>query len=346
MAKRRKLEAPTSAELDKIEQEFRRETPGGPGMAPIAQVASESANAMEIISPEQRKTAAELERFRSAEAKGLVAKEIPLHDIDTESLTRDRVSLDSNEFAELKASIAKNGLRLPIEVYEQSSRAGKRFGLISGYRRFLAVQELQSAAGNANATIEAFVREAVSNSQLTEAMVEENEVRSALTHYERGRISVLSVQNGSDADLEAAVNRLFSFASKAKRSKIRSFASIYEELGDVLAFPQALTERQGLKIAAALKDGKGSLIREALASIPAASETAEWQNIEALLSTFKLASKEKGGRPKKTYKYQFVTVGGALVKWADGKDGTIIEITGELDEQKTEALKNFIGERL
>ena len=116
MAKRRKLEAPSSAELEKIEQEFRRETPGGPGMAPIAQVASESANAMEIISPEQRKTAAELERFRSAEAKGLIVREISLQDIDTASLTRDRVSLDSNEFAELKASIAKNGLRLPMSI--------------------------------------------------------------------------------------------------------------------------------------------------------------------------------------------------------------------------------------
>ena len=48
-------------------------------------------------------------------------------------------------------------------------------------------------------------------------MVEENEIRANLTHYERGRIASVAVGQGVFADIDAAVNHLFASASKAKR---------------------------------------------------------------------------------------------------------------------------------
>ena len=61
---------------------------------------------------------------------------------------------------------------------------------------------------------------------------------------------MLVAGQGHFADVEEAVARLFGAASKAKRSKIRSFALVHEELGDMLAFPEELTEKGGLRLAA------------------------------------------------------------------------------------------------
>ena len=42
---------------------------------------------------------------------------IPLAEIDAASLTRDRTALDPEALRELRNSILKSGLRMPIEVY-------------------------------------------------------------------------------------------------------------------------------------------------------------------------------------------------------------------------------------
>jgi len=100
-------------------------------------------------------------------------------------------------------------------------------------------------------TIRAVLRTPATDADRFAAMVEENEVRQQLSHFERGRIAALSAQQGVFANTEAAVAALFPVASKAKRSKIRSFAMIFEELGDILEFPEALREKDGLRIASA-----------------------------------------------------------------------------------------------
>jgi hypothetical protein len=50
--------------------------------------------------------------------------------------------------AELKSSILSHGLRLPIEVFELAiPQNGKRYGLISGYRRLNAIISLAAETG-------------------------------------------------------------------------------------------------------------------------------------------------------------------------------------------------------
>ena len=115
-------------------------------------------------------------------------------------------------------------------------------------------------------------------------MVEENEVRANLSHFERARLVSLTVQNGVFQDIDASVAKLFSSASKSKRSKIRSFALVFEELGDVLSFPEALSERFGLRLAQYLKLGDGGKLREVLSDAVSVNPDDERTLIEGVMA--------------------------------------------------------------
>lgn len=311
MARRRKLEAPSSADLSKLEEEFRSETSGagsGRGLAPIAQVAADSAALSQPSSPEDRTRLAHLERreadLKGAETEGRLLVDLPVGDIDADAMVRDRSVIDAGEMLELRLSIAANGLRLPIEVYELPETGGARvarFGLVSGYRRLMAVRELLGLTEDDRyKTIRSIIRPAADADAAFVAMVEENEVRSELSQFERGRIAVLASQQGAFLNVEDAVNKLYATGSKAKRSKVRSFALIFEELGDMLEFPDVLSERRGLKLAQALRQGGEAILREALAERSVASGEEEGALIDAVIASMDAPKPDpkKGGRPK------------------------------------------------
>ena len=309
MAKRRKLEAPSAEEINKIEDEFRRETASRPslgGGAPIAQVAGEAAQQMQTASAEiragQARFAAELQELRAARDAGLVMVEIPLNQIDPDAMVRDRIDLAEDDMMELRQSIAASGLRLPIEVFELASprENGEKYALISGYRRYMAVRALHGLTGdNTYSMIRAIVRPRAEADVAFVSMVEENEVRAQLTPFERGRIAVISAQQGAFVNIEDAVNRLYATASKAKRSKIRSFAMIFEELGDMLTFPEALTEKRGLRLAQALRSGGDAVLRDAMARRVPENPEQEWATVESVIAQpgEALQDRSRGGRP-------------------------------------------------
>jgi ParB family chromosome partitioning protein len=350
MAKRRKLTAPSADQLSQIEAEFSRETSPNPGMAPIAQVAAENAMNVNVVDPALRTKLAQLDKYRAIEAQGLVARLIPIAAVDASVLTRDRMTLDPQDFAELKAAILANGLRMPIEVYELAPQDGRvRYGLISGYRRLRAVSELRGQPGQAPGVIEALVRPAGSSAASMEAMVEENEIRSDLSQFERGRIAVLAAQNGIYPDVEEATARLFAFASKAKRSKIRSFALVFERLGDVLSFPQALREKQGLALAAALRDGAGDLLRDALAAAAPADPAQEWEVAEKILKGFAAkptdGTPSRGGRPKAPAN-TITTARGTQIGWSRKGQGVVIELGPQMDDASLDKVLEMLKDTL
>lgn len=307
MAKRKTLTAPSADDLARLEDEFRRETSvRTPLSAPISHIAAEAAAAHDPRGPEERAAAArdraDAERLRQAEAGGLLLLDLPLEAIEADALVRDRMALDPDEMTELQVSIATHGLRLPVEVFALSrpGQAGARYGLLSGYRRLRAVQTLRAQTGQKHYdTIHAILRDPEALGGAFAAMVEENEIRSSLSHFERGRIAVLAAQQGLFRDVEAAVDALFPQASKAKRSKVRSFALIFEELGDMLTFPEALKEREGLRLASALRDGAEQPLRAALDGPPPEDPVEEWARIESALAGLAPAPRrpERGGRP-------------------------------------------------
>ena len=306
MAKRRKLETPSLDDMARIEDEFRRETPARPLGAPISQIAADAAQSStpetSAVRAERAKDKADAQVLRDAKADGLLLMEVPLAEIDPEAMVRDRTLLDAAEMEELKSSIGSNGLRLPIEIFDlaQPGIDGPRYGLLSGYRRLRAVQMLV-AEGKAPSVIKAILRAPDVMGGAFAAMVEENEVRANLSHFERGRIAVIAAQQGAFGSVAEAVNGLFPVASKAKRSKIRSFSVIFEELGDLLSFPEALKERDGLWLSAVLRTGGQGDVRAALEAGQGGTAGDEWQLIREVLDAHEaqaVVDASKGGRPK------------------------------------------------
>lgn len=311
MAKRRRLETPSTADLDRIEQAFRSETserpPIGRSIAPISQIAAESAALAAVESADIRAARARSEadavRLQTAEERGLLIVELPLDQIDEGAIIRDRMIVSEEEMLELRLSIAAHGQRLPIEVFDlgRPEGQGPRYGLLSGYRRLEAIRALHELTqAEKHSHVRALIRPRTDADEAFVAMVEENEVREELSHFERGRIAVIAANQGAFANTEDAVNKLFATGSKAKRSKVRSFALIFEELGDMLRFPEALTERRGLRLSAALRSGAETRLRQALEMRNPADAEAEWALIEPVLQVAELTpqASPRGGRPR------------------------------------------------
>lgn len=296
MAKRR-IEAPSPEKLAELDAAFRSETTlrPNPATAPIAQVAADSAATETTAARFDRIDA---ETLRDAKDKGLLIREIELGKIDVDHIMRDRSVIIQAELDELTSSISETGLRLPIEVNQGSDGT---YVLISGYRRLLAFQKLAVMQPDQFGKIKALVRAPQDSADAFAAMVEENEIRANLSHYERGRIAVVAAEQGAFDSVEGAVNHMFRHASKAKRSKIRSFAELFECLGDMLKFPEDLSERRGLQIAGALRQGSEVSLRNALAEGTIATSADEWSILESALSSLTpKPQKAKLARPSKS----------------------------------------------
>ena len=293
MAKRKRL---TPARPDWLEA-----APGGapesksmfpPGPAPIAQVAGEAAAASALA-----EVAGEMDRAR---AEGRLVQDLPLDAVEAGYLVRDRVSAEEPELAELIASIRARGQQTPIEVVALEPG---RWGLISGWRRLTALRRLHAETGEARfATIRALLRRPESAAEAYLAMVEENEIRVGLSYYERARIAARAAETGVYPDARAAIRGLFAAASRAKRSKIGSFLTLYAALGDRLAFPAALPERLGLALVKALEADPALAPKLAERLRKAAPESAEAEQAvlaRAVRAAGPTAPGGAGGRPAK-----------------------------------------------
>jgi len=232
---------------------------------PIAQVAGSAAAeaALKELTDE----------LYDARADGRLVQRLPLGAVDEAHLVRDRISHDDTEMAALKSSIQARGQQTSIEVVELDDG---RFGLISGWRRLAALRALHTETGDERfATVLALLRRPESASDAYLAMVEENEIRVGLSYYERARIAARAAEQGVYPDEPSALRDLFASASRAKRSKIGSFLTIYHALDDHLRFAAAIPERLGLALVKALKEDPASADRIAGALQNHAAGTAE-----------------------------------------------------------------------
>ena len=231
--------------------------------------------------------------LENARQDGRLLLRIPLDDIDANYLVRDRIVLDADDMAALEDSLKRRGQQTPIEVADLGEdNPGGRYGLISGWRRVQALGSI--GAGQALAA----VRTPEGSAAAWQAMVEENEVRAALSYYERARIAVRAAEAGVHPDARSALAALFASSSRSRRSKIGSFMRIVDALDGVLAFPAAIGERQGLALAKALEaPGAAARIAKALKAAKPADATAEGAAIAAALQT--RADKAAGSERKR-----------------------------------------------
>lgn len=216
--------------------------------APISRVTGEAAAAAAL-----HEVAGELMAARN---EGRLVLRLPLGQIAEGWLVRDRIGIDTEELESLMTSLRNHGQRTPVEVVELAAdpAGGARYGLISGWRRVTALRRLQAETGDPRfASVLAVPRRPDSAGDAYVAMVEENEIRLGLSYFERARIAAKAVEAGVFPTEKIALQRLFASASRARRSKIGSFLTVYHRLGDHLRFPEALPERLGLALARALE---------------------------------------------------------------------------------------------
>ncbi|MEM7176186.1 MAG: ParB N-terminal domain-containing protein [Pseudomonadota bacterium] len=238
--------------------------PIGLSSAPIAQVAGEASTTAALEEVTQA--------FQDARAEGRMIELLPLDVIDERHLVRDRLAQDEEEMTSLTDSIRARGQQMPIEVIALPDPAGGRtHGLISGWRRLTALRRLYKETSDPKfATVRAMVIRPETSQESYVAMVEENEIRVNLSHYERARIAVRAMKEGVYPTQRAALQGLFANATRSKRSKIGTFIMLVEAFDDTLYFPSAISEKLGLAVARELvrDPGFGDVLKERLRTTP------------------------------------------------------------------------------
>lgn len=293
--------------------------------APIAQVSGDSAAAGAL---------SELtEAFRRARVEGRLVQDLPLTDIQSDHLIRDRFSIDEDALGDLISSIRTRGQQTPIEVIELESG----YGLISGWRRLEALRRLHEETGSEDfATVQALLRRPAEASDAYQAMVEENEIRVGLSYYERARIALRAAAAGIYPDRQQALRSLFASASRARRSKIASFMVICESLEGALRFPAAIPERLGLQLAKAIGADPdfAQLLREHLLEEQPADAAAEAAVIKRALAP----PKREGGAPAGEE-----ICSGVFVAVSAGAGNTRITLSGpNVDAKLRESLVDWL----
>ncbi|WP_299964097.1 ParB N-terminal domain-containing protein [uncultured Roseobacter sp.] len=236
----------------------RRDRAPGPMGAAVRDVAETLQETTEAKVAQRRQNAEDAKAFRAAQGEGRVLVHIPLEEIATDDLPRDRLALEavaaSEEMEELKASIRERGQKEPVEVYIGPSGG---YQLKKGWRRFTALSQLLSETGEAAfATIIARVE-----TQPAERiaryidMVEENVVREDLTFAEMAQVAIAAAADEGIEETDPAelVNRLYGALHKTKRSYIRQFVFLLTVLGDALQWPKEVARNQGVDVARAIK---------------------------------------------------------------------------------------------
>ena len=280
----------------------RRREPGPMGTA-VREAASSLAESTEGLVEQRRMNAADAKAWRQAQEDGRVLVEIPVGDILTDALPRDRLDLEavasSDEMEELKTSIRERGQKEPIEVFSLDDC----YQLKKGWRRLTALRQLHAETGDARFGV-AVAR--VSEGQggridLYIDMVEENVIREDLSFAEMAQVVIIAAsEEGVAAD--ELVNRIYASLHKMKRSYIRSFVFLLQTLGDALPFPKALSRNLGVDVARKLQSDPSVAGQLGASLVGAADPEAQAAILKAFLSEQKPASKPVG---TKSVKYEF-----------------------------------------
>lgn len=233
--------------------ELRRERSVGPMGAAVREAAEDLHASTEAKVEQRRKNAEDAKAFRDAQAEGRVLVRIPLGEISTSALPRDRIDLEAvalaDEMEELKASIRARGQKEPVEVFRDADGV---LQLKKGWRRLTALRQLLDETGDdAFGTVVARIDDsAAERLERYIDMVEENVVREDLTFAEMAQVVLEAAADPSveEQDTDVLVNRLYGSLHKMKRSYIRSFVTLLCELGDALRWPKAVSRNLGVEV--------------------------------------------------------------------------------------------------
>jgi ParB family chromosome partitioning protein len=252
---------------------------------------------------------------------------LPIPEIDPHALLRDRTALDPEALDQLQHSIATEGLRMPVEVWQLStprlSATGEPhcYGLISGLRRLTACTAL------GHATIPAFLRTPASIPQAMAAMVSENEIRSPISPWEKGLLIMATVEEGHFDTPDAAVTALYAALPRQSRTRLRYFANVAEALAGLLSTPERLSTRQMDRIATALRGNMEDALRATLIAHRGEALESQWSALLPYLNECEEpeATPTKPGRPRRFLQLKQ----GLTIRREPCRNGWLLRFTGE-----------------
>lgn len=237
---------------------------------PMAAAISENADALRVRSEAEQAIRDENDRLAHEHVRlkkqGLITDLIPIDEIRTTKLTRDRRTERDPDLDELKDSIRAIGLSNPIRV--EATEGG--YELVQGFRRLSAFRSLFEETGDeAFAKIPAgFVASGEALEGLYRRMVDENLVRRDISFAEMAQLALAYTKDEATLcdDLDDAIARLYASAGRQKRNYIRHFATVLEGIGSHLKFPENIPRSLGLQLEKRLstEPGAASKIRAAL----------------------------------------------------------------------------------
>lgn len=219
---------------------------------PMATAISENAEALQERNEKAQAIRAENDALAQEHVRlkrlGLLVDLIPLSEVKTTKLARDRANDRDEELDELKVSIHAIGLSNPIRVEVTDDG----YELIQGYRRLCAFRELFQETGDEKfATIPAaLMASGEALERLYRRMVDENLVRRDISFAE---MAILAQRYAEDERTEAssvseAIGHLYPSAGRQKRNYIGHFASLMSYLEGYLSYPESIPRSLGLDV--------------------------------------------------------------------------------------------------
>lgn len=294
----------------------------GPMGAAVREAADSLSASTENLVEQRRQNAADAKLLRAAQSEGRILETLPVEAINFDDLPRDRMDLcgvaSSDEMEELKASIRERGQKEPIEVY----RTSKGYQLKKGWRRVTALNQLRQETGDDRfaVVLARVVEGSAGRIDLYIDMVEENVIREDLTFSEMAQVALSAAQDlaAEGHSAEELVGRIFASLHKMKRSYIRSFVFLLEQLGEALRYPKSVSRNVGVEVARMLQSSPELLpqLRAELAETRTAEQQADvfQRFLAGSLNQPRTVSMERG----KSMKYEF-RVGKAKVTARKGE---------------------------
>ncbi len=228
---------------------------------PMAAAIVENADALAERSAAEAAIRAENDRLAHEHVRlkklGLITDLVPVDAIRVGKLTRDRRPDRDPELDELKASIRAIGLSNPIRVEQVEDG----FELVQGFRRLMAYRELHAETGEERfAAIPAgLLPRGESLDSLYRRMVDENLVRRDISFAEMGMLvlNYLEDHPAEADDAHGVTERLYSSANRQKRSHIRTFVRLMQDIGHALRHPEAIPRALGSDLVRKFEEDDG-----------------------------------------------------------------------------------------
>lgn len=263
---------------------------GAERRGPMASAIAENADAVEQRLSAEAAIRAENDRlaheFVSLKKQGLITALVPLCQIKTTKLVRDRSPTDEGDALDLILSIQEIGLSNPIQVEESDDG----YELIQGYRRLTAYRSLEASCGDDYARIPAvIVPRGEHLTKLYRRMIDENLVRKDISFGEMAALAWAYLATAPEGvqDIEAAVNQLYPVTNRQRRTYIKQFARLLRRLNGELKHVHVLPRALGLELYKRLEgnpEGTNEL-RNALSAEPSRTEQDELRIITDFLKT-------------------------------------------------------------